>query len=259
MILPDYRHKLNNAETLRGINPHKMKHSTKVDLRWQYKTVIHYSVIVSLIITISLFRFFPVLEYAESPIQLVQEIIEIDQVDITRQENRPPPPQRPPIVIEVPSDIVTDVLEFTWTDIEIFDNAPPPVRLPVEDEEDTESYFVAVEQMPELIGGVASILEYLKYPELARRAGVEGTVYVLAYVDEEGIVQKVEIARGIGAGLDEAAMEAVSQVRFIPGMQRGVPRKVVVTVPVRFKLFTSSSGLNSFKVPWYMCISLAYS
>jgi len=99
---------------------------------------------------------------------------------------------------------------------------------------------MAVEQMPELFGGGASILQYLEYPELARRAGVEGTVYVLAYVDEEGIVQKVEIARGIGAGLDEAAMEAVSKVRFIPGTQRGVPRKVVVTVPVRFKLLTPS-------------------
>jgi len=36
----------------------------------------------------------------------------------------------------------------------------------------------------------------------------------MAYVDEESIVQKVEIAKGIGAGLDEDAMEAFMNARF---------------------------------------------
>jgi hypothetical protein len=103
MILPDYRHKLNNAETLRGISPHTMKNN-KVDLRKQYATVMHYSLIVSLIITICLLRFYPVVEYIRSPVYLVQETIDIEQIEITRQQDRPPPPQRPPIVIEVPSE-----------------------------------------------------------------------------------------------------------------------------------------------------------
>ncbi len=235
MILPDYRHKLNNAETLRGINPHKLKHSMKVDLRGQYKTIFHYSVIVSLIITICLFRFFPVLEYAESPIQLVQEIIDIEQIEITRQEDRPPPPQRPPIVIEVPSDITVDAPDFSWSELLVLEDAPRP-RPQIDVDDDSDRYFVAVEQMPELIGGIASIQKHIQYPVLARRAGIEGTVFVLAYVDEEGIVQKVELARGVGAGLDEAAMEAVLKARFKPGKQRGIPRKVIVTVPVKFTL-----------------------
>jgi len=117
----------------------------------------------------------------------------------------------------------------------IFDDAPPPLPRSDDDDHD-EQYFVAVEEMPQLIGGIESIMEHLHYPELARRAGVEGIVYVMAYVDKEGIVQRVEIARGIGAGLDEAAMEAVMQVRFIPGKQRGQPRRVRVTIPVRFSL-----------------------
>ncbi len=117
----------------------------------------------------------------------------------------------------------------------IFDDAPPP-RPQSDDSDDDEHYFVALEEMPQLIGGINSILKNLHYPEIARRAGVEGIVYVMAYVDAEGIVQTVEIARGIGAGLDEAAMEAVKQARFIPGKQRGQPRRVRVTVPVRFSL-----------------------
>ena len=51
-----------------------------------------------------------------------------------------------------------------------------------------------------------------------------------------GIVTKVELIRGIGAGCDEAAMDAVHKTKFKPGKQRGKPVKVQVTVPVLFKL-----------------------
>jgi periplasmic protein TonB len=237
MILPDYRHKLNNAETLRGINPHKLKSDFSADLRKQYYWVMHYAVIVSLMTINIILRFFPMSEPEQPQLLASQEIIDIEQIDITRQEERPPPPQRPPVVIEAPVDGLLDDLDISWGDLSIFDDAPP-ARPFSEMEEDFEHYFVAVEEMPELIGGVASIMRHVHYPELARRAGVEGTVYVLAYVDEEGVVQKVDIARGIGAGLDEAAMEAVMKARFTPGKQRGVPRKVVVTVPVRFSIRT---------------------
>ncbi len=39
-------------------------------------------------------------------------------------------------------------------------------------------YFVAVEQMPEPIGGIAAIQKNVHYPEIAKRAGIEGRVYV---------------------------------------------------------------------------------
>ena len=90
--------------------------------------------------------------------------------------------------------------------------------------------------MPEPIGGIGAIQRKIVYPEIAKRAGVQGRVYVKAYVNEVGKVNKVELIRGIGAGCDEAAMEAVNSVMFSPGKQRGKPVKVQVTVPVLFKL-----------------------
>ena len=90
--------------------------------------------------------------------------------------------------------------------------------------------------MPEPIGGIAAIQSKIVYPEIAKRAGVQGRVFVKAYVDESGNVNKVELIRGIGAGCDEAAMEAVQSVKFKPGKQRGKPVKVQVTVPVLFRL-----------------------
>jgi len=105
-----------------------------------------------------------------------------------------------------------------------------------EPKEEAPKYFVAVEEMPEPIGGIQAIQSKIVYPEIARRAGVEGKVYVLAFVDENGTVTNAQIIKGIGAGCDEAALNAVKQTKFKPGKQRGVPVKVQVSIPIVFKL-----------------------
>jgi TonB family protein len=97
-------------------------------------------------------------------------------------------------------------------------------------------YFVAVEEMPELIGGLFSIQSKIKYPEIAKRAGIQGKVYVLALIDEDGNVTNARIIKGIGAGCDEAALDAVMQTKFKPGRQKGKPVKVQVSIPIVFKL-----------------------
>lgn len=106
----------------------------------------------------------------------------------------------------------------------------------VEEKKEEPTYFVAVEEMPEPIGGIEGIQEKITYPEIAKRAGVEGKVYILAFVDENGNVTKTTIIKGIGAGCDEAASDAVLHTKFKPGKQRGVPVKVQVSIPVVFKL-----------------------
>jgi len=99
-----------------------------------------------------------------------------------------------------------------------------------------ETYFVKVEEMPEPIGGMKSIQEKILYPEIAKRAGIEGRVFVLAFIDETGNVADAKVIKGIGAGCDEAALEAVKQTKFIPGKQKGEPKKVQVSIPIVFKL-----------------------
>ena len=114
------------------------------------------------------------------------------------------------------------------------DEMTPPPREQVELQNEP-TYFVAVEEMPEPIGGLQAIHEKIIYPEIARRAGVEGKVYVLAFIDESGTVTRAEVTKGIGMGCDEAAIDAVLKTKFKPGMQRGKPIKVQVTVPISFK------------------------
>jgi len=99
-----------------------------------------------------------------------------------------------------------------------------------------DEYLIAADEMPEPIGGLASIQKNIRYPQLAKLAGIEGKVYVLAFLDEEGNVANARVIKGIGAGCDEAALEAIKVVKFTPARNNGEPVKVQVTIPIVFKL-----------------------
>ena len=99
-----------------------------------------------------------------------------------------------------------------------------------------DEFIVSTEVMPEIIGGLVSIQKIIMYPEIAKRAGIEGNVYILAFINEEGNVVNARVTKGIGAGCDEAALDAVKAVKFTPGKQLGKPVKVQITIPIVFKL-----------------------
>ena len=205
------------------------------DLRARYKKVLKISVIISLALAIVAFKFFPDLKGETIAMEGPQELFTVEDIQQTKQENRPPPPPKPPIPIEAPADDVLEDIEIADTEIdfEAQMEAPPPPEKKVEEEP---TYFVAVEEMPAPIGGIVAIQKKIVYPEIAKRAGVEGKVYVLAFVDESGSVTKAQIIKGIGAGCDEAALDAVLKTKFTPGKQRGKPVKVQVSIPILFKL-----------------------
>jgi len=208
------------------------------DLRLKYKRAFEISLIIALVIMIAAFKFFPDLKASEVKLEGPQELFTVEDIQHTKQENRPPPPPKPPIPIEAPSDDVLEDIEIgdTEIDLEAEIEAPPPPPKEEKKVEEEPTYFVAVEEMPEPIGGIKAIQEKIVYPEIAKRAGVEGKVYVLAFVDESGSVTKAQVLKGIGAGCDEAALDAVQKTKFKPGKQRGKPVKVQVSIPIIFKL-----------------------
>jgi len=210
----------------------------KADLRKQYSRIFEVSLILSLAFLIIAFKFFPDIKAKDAKLEGPQELFTVEDIQHTKQENRPPPPPKPPIPIEAPSDDVLDDVEIGSSEIDINEvvEAPPPPKEDKKIVEEEPTYFVAVEEMPEPIGGIQAIQSKIVYPEIAKRAGVEGKVYVLAFVNEQGIVTKAEILKGLGAGLDEAALGAVKQTKFKPGKQRGKPVKVQVSIPIVFKL-----------------------
>ncbi|MBF0460771.1 MAG: energy transducer TonB [Magnetococcales bacterium] len=77
------------------------------------------------------------------------------------------------------------------------------------------------------------------YPPAARRLGYAGSVELTVAVTETGEVARVVIQRSSGfAVLDQAAMAAVSQWRFVPAQHNGQPIATTLTLPVRFQLHT---------------------
>lgn len=166
-----------------------------------------------------------------------QEIVEMEEIIQTRQIETPPPPPKQPVPVEVPNDeIIEDVDIDLGGDLDLggtLDMPPPP---PPAEEEEEEDFFVVVEEMPELIGGLGELQQKINYPEMARRAGIEGRVYIQFIVNEQGQVENPQVMRGIGGGADEEALRVVSQAQFRPGMQRGRPVRVQYSLPIFFRL-----------------------
>lgn len=99
-----------------------------------------------------------------------------------------------------------------------------------------EDYRIKADVMPEPIGGMKAIQEKVVYPEEAKDKKIEGRVYVLTFIDENGEVVETKIIKGADPSLDSAAAQAVRQVKFTPAKNEGKNVKVQVTVPIVFKL-----------------------
>jgi protein TonB len=80
------------------------------------------------------------------------------------------------------------------------------------------------------------IRERVTYPVLANRQGIEGVVYLELFIDEDGVVQRVEILREPGFGLGAAAAAAFEGITVVPAEANGQRVAVRFRYPVRFEL-----------------------
>jgi TonB family protein len=91
--------------------------------------------------------------------------------------------------------------------------------------------YVPYDQAPEAINQ-----EQPKYPALALKAGLEGTVWTKLWVDETGRVFQAYVTKSDASIFEQSALEAARQWRFKPAMAKGKPIAVWVSVPFRFKI-----------------------
>lgn len=99
-----------------------------------------------------------------------------------------------------------------------------------------DGYLAFAEVMPEPVGGMAELIKQVKYPEIAKKAGLEGKVFAMAYIDEKGNVNDVKIIKGIGGGCDEEVISVLKKAKFKPGQNKGTNVKVKMSVPFVFKI-----------------------
>jgi protein TonB len=90
--------------------------------------------------------------------------------------------------------------------------------------------YVAYEKEPELVSPPEP-----EYPEIAREAGVEGTVLVRVLVGEDGFVKDMVIIQSVPM-LDDAAASAAQTAVFKPALQKDKPVAVWMVIPIEFQL-----------------------
>jgi len=161
------------------------------------------------------------------------ESIEIEEIPETIQLKKPPPPQRPQIPIATESEDIPDDVTILDTDLDLNVPPPPPPPPPGTRQHKEESpIFTAWDRAPQLITMVLP-----DYPEIAKKAGVEGRVHMLIVVNEEGNVIEAEVLVAIPVGIfEDAARKAIMQWKFRPAMQRDKPIKVRMGQVMEFLL-----------------------
>lgn len=217
-----------------------------VDLKLKYRKTLEAGLIFSLLLHFGLFHGVPEFSVTPTGPKSVELQIEVQDIPPTEQIKRPPPPARPSVPIptlseEVPEDITIESTELNLELAELPPPPPPPEETGIEDQ----YVFVPYDEAPYPIGGYPAIQNNLKYPEIARKAGIEGVVVIGILIDEKGNPIKTQILKSAGAkvGFEEAAEAAVLSVKWKPAKQRDRAVKVWVSVPIRFKLDTQKKEI----------------
>lgn len=199
------------------------------DHKLMYGVYLRAGLLSSLILFILGFLFVP---YAEpEAYKLRREIITMVE-EITAQMEKfeePPPLERPKVAVEAESEVAEEDLVETIAATEFEEDL---IRtMPTGPEIEIVPYY-KVEVKPKPIHQ-----QKPRYPDLARRAGIEGQTVVKALVDIDGSVMDVQILKSSGNQmLDEAALSAARRWRFSPAKQRDKFVRVYVSIPIKFRL-----------------------
>jgi len=171
-----------------------------------------------------------------------------DLLDIpqTQQIQKPPVQAQAPLIIEVPDEEIIEEIEINLDidmteDTRIEEVTYQNQEEEIMPEEVVDEIFVIVEQQPLPQGGLKAFYQHvadnLKYPNQARRMGIEGRVFLEFVVERDGSLTDIKVARGIGAGCDEEAMRVIaSSPNWNPGKQRGRAVRVRMVMPITFRL-----------------------
>jgi len=116
-----------------------------------------------------------------------------------------------------------------------------PVEEVLKEGNDEDIIFTIVEQQAEYPGGLGSMAKFLqknmKYPAIARRMGIEGSVFVSFVIDREGGLSDIQVIKGISAECDKEAIRVVKLMPpWKPGKQNGKAVRCRFVLPIKFQL-----------------------
>jgi periplasmic protein TonB len=166
----------------------------------------------------------------------------------------PPPPPKPlvnqlkvtpPVIAKInPDTVIATVKQVQVTNAgntnqkgkDTMIIAPLPTNNAIGD--DLNKVFTIVQQKPAFPGDINKYLaDHIEYPEQAKDANIQGTVYVSFIVERDGSVTQVSILRGVNNYLNDEAKRVISTMpKWSPGQQNGHAVRVQYMVPIHFIL-----------------------
>jgi len=199
------------------------------DHKLMYGIYLRVGLLSSILVFILAFIFVP---YAEpEPYELRREVITMVEEISAQMEKfeEPPPLERPKVAVEAESEVTEDDVVETIATTEFQEDL---IRtIPTGPDIEIVPYY-KVEVKPQPI-----VQAKPRYPDLARRAGIEGQTVVKALVDIDGSIIDVQVLKSSGNQmLDEAALAAARNWKFSPAKQRDKFVRVYVSIPINFRL-----------------------
>lgn len=208
------------------------------------------------------------IDAAKPKVKQLAPIAKMDIMDLPPQDQGedvpPPPPEqiintgpaaRAGIPVPVPdAQITPDMQEFATIDVmsrasaeggsgidiggfasNIDFNQTGKVDVKVKEKEPEPDEFIPVEKEPGV--DYARLQSLVIYPDLAKRAGIEGRVTIRVLIDKDGSVRKMFIEDSDNSLLNDAAETAIRNYgRFKPAIQNQEPIMCWISIPIQFKL-----------------------
>jgi protein TonB len=205
------------------------------EYRARSNRILCYSFLAAMVLYILAFRFFPPFEFKPYVLRDYQPI----ELIYPEEYELPPLPKaiaQPAVPIE-PAD-ESEVGEETVEEIEVppnvyknLDEMPALAGVGSGKAQKTFTYS-EFDKAPVLIESVEPT-----YPELAKQAGIEGSVLLRLLIGENGKVISASIIQSdVTPAMEKAAIAAARQFRFKPAQKRGRPVRAYMAFPVAFKI-----------------------
>ena len=216
------------------------------DQNGQYRLRILGSTAGAILLLSLIFRFWPL--PSEDPVEPFpyhtggQELISLEEIQPTRQSQKPPPPPPPVIPLVVPDDIVIEQefeFEEAFLTLETYGEAETP-------DEPAPAGNAGAARAPDVAPRAIRLVE-AEFPRAAMRKKIKAEVVVEVLVDKKGKVQEARVVEqylygkagkeqvaNLGYGLEESARDAATRWMFRPARQNGAPVQSYHTITFSF-------------------------
>lgn len=175
-----------------------------------------------------------------------QEVVQLDEIQPTRQAQRPPPPPPPPLPVVVPNDVELEEVELDFADT--FLPVPEPADETTEQEGEPNVQTTSLARVE--VGPKPVRIVEPAYTREARRRKIRAEVVVELRIDERGRVAESRVVERfllgdddddpkepvsqLGYGLEDAAIAAAERWVFRPARQNGRPVASYTTLTLGF-------------------------